>query len=252
MRVLSLGAGVQSSTLLLMAEHGEVVIDAAVFADTQWEPQAVYDHLAWLESVSHLPIHRVSDGNIREDFFGRPGFAALPLHLTSERGTKAQLRRQCTAQYKVRPIQRLIRSGGATAKAPVSMLIGISLDEAHRMREPRVRYVQHVYPLVDMRMSRGDCLAWLDRHGYPQPPKSACIGCPFQGNARWRDRKLNQPEEWADAVAFDSAIRAVSRIKGDVYLHASLQPLEMVDLRNAHDRGQMDLFGEECSGLCGV
>lgn len=125
MRVLSLGAGVQSSTLLLMAEHGEVVIDAAVFADTQWEPQAVYDHLAWLESVSHLPIHRVSDGNIREDFFGRPGFAALPLHLTSERGTKAQLRRQCTAQYKVRPIQRLIRSGGATAKAPVSMLIGI-------------------------------------------------------------------------------------------------------------------------------
>ena len=41
MRVLSLGAGVQSSTLLLMACHGELELDAAIFADTQWEPQWV-------------------------------------------------------------------------------------------------------------------------------------------------------------------------------------------------------------------
>lgn len=39
-RVLSLGAGVQSSTLLLMAVHGEIQIDRAIFADTQSEPAA--------------------------------------------------------------------------------------------------------------------------------------------------------------------------------------------------------------------
>ncbi len=57
LRVLSLGAGVQSTTLALMAAHGEVgpMPDCAVFADTGWEPRAVYDHLAWLMSPNVLP-----------------------------------------------------------------------------------------------------------------------------------------------------------------------------------------------------
>ena len=70
LRALSLGAGVQSTTLALMAAHGEIgpMPDCAIFADTGWEPQAVYDHLAWLMSPNVLPfpVHIVSDGNIRE------------------------------------------------------------------------------------------------------------------------------------------------------------------------------------------
>lgn len=51
--VLSLGAGVQSTTLLLMACHGEFDEQPveAIFADTGWEPAAVYRHLDWLASV---------------------------------------------------------------------------------------------------------------------------------------------------------------------------------------------------------
>lgn len=46
LRVLSLGAGVQSTTLALMAAHGEIEPpDCAIFADTQWEPAEVYAHL---------------------------------------------------------------------------------------------------------------------------------------------------------------------------------------------------------------
>lgn len=49
MRILNLGAGVQSTTIFLMAHEGELpMIDYAIFADTQEEPKAVYDHLAWL------------------------------------------------------------------------------------------------------------------------------------------------------------------------------------------------------------
>jgi len=65
LRVLSLGAGVQSTTLALMAAHGEVgpMPDCAIFADTGWEPQAVYDHLAWLRSPNVLPfpVHKTPD-----------------------------------------------------------------------------------------------------------------------------------------------------------------------------------------------
>lgn len=48
LRILSLGAGVQSTTLALMAAHGEIgaMPDCAIFADTGWEPKAVYEHLA--------------------------------------------------------------------------------------------------------------------------------------------------------------------------------------------------------------
>src|SRR5205085_283814 len=58
MRIISLGAGVQSTTLALMAAHGEIgpMPDAAVFADTGWEPRKVYDHLGWLMSGNVLPF----------------------------------------------------------------------------------------------------------------------------------------------------------------------------------------------------
>jgi len=47
LRVLSLGAGVQSTTMALMAAHGEIMSmpNCAIFADTGWEPKAVYEHL---------------------------------------------------------------------------------------------------------------------------------------------------------------------------------------------------------------
>jgi hypothetical protein len=71
LRVLSLGAGVQSSTLLLLSCRGELpMLDAAIFADTQYEPPAVYDHLTWLEGIareSEIPIYRVTKSNIRTD-----------------------------------------------------------------------------------------------------------------------------------------------------------------------------------------
>lgn len=71
LRTVSLGAGVQSTTLALMAAHGEIgpMPDCAIFADTGWEPKAVYEHLEWFMSPNVLPfpVHIVSDGNIRDD-----------------------------------------------------------------------------------------------------------------------------------------------------------------------------------------
>ena len=71
LRVLSLGAGVQSTTLALKAAHGEIgpMPDCAIFADTGWEPRAVYEHLAWLRSPNVLPfpVHIVSAGDLRAD-----------------------------------------------------------------------------------------------------------------------------------------------------------------------------------------
>lgn len=265
LRVLSLGAGVQSTTLALMAAHGEVEMpDCAIFADTQWEPAAVYRHLEWLRSpgVLPFPVHIVTRGNIRESIRTRRDswggkFASIPWHITMPDGTGTLGRRQCSNEYKLEPIMWKIREllgkgrRDRIAARSVDVLIGISRDEAHRMKPSRQAYMVKRYPLVDLGMRRYDCLLWLERHGYPAPGKSACIGCPFHGNDSWRELR-QRPQEWADAVQADRELRlGENRGNGGTeYMHWSRKPLDEVDL-SVDDR-QADLFGNECEGMCGV
>src|SRR3990167_7074077 len=64
--IISLGAGVQSSTMALMAAAGEItpMPTAAIFADTQDEPSNVYRWLDWLEKQLPFPVYRVTNGSL--------------------------------------------------------------------------------------------------------------------------------------------------------------------------------------------
>lgn len=267
MRILSLGAGVQSSTLLMMSQRGEVDrLDCAIFADTGWEPAAVYDHLRRLEESTDIPILRVSAGDLRADtlagiramdgraFFDIPAF-------TADRGISG---RQCTRKYKIEPIKaaaRQLAGGGKLPAGAIEQWIGISRDEAHRMKPARVRYIVNRWPLIELRMSRGDCLAWWERH-YPglTPPKSACLGCPFHSNRTWVDLYRRGGPEWADTVAVDERLREPGypggkNLDSGAYLHSSCRPLREVipQLAAAADlQPELDGFGNECEGHCGV
>lgn len=146
---------------------------------------------------------------------------------------------------------------GRIPAGAIEQWIGISLDETERMRDSNVRYIKNTYPLVDARMRRSDCERWLTDHGYRIPPKSSCIGCPFHDDQHWRAMKDNQPEGFADAVDYDRRIRAEGSfnrqaLRGNVFLHNSLKPLDEVDLSTREDHGQQNLFINECSGHCGV
>ena len=260
-RVLSLGAGVQSTTLALMAAHGEIgpMPDCAIFADTGWEPKAVYDHLAWLVPLLPFPVHQVSAGDIRKDILQRSNstgqrFAAVPWHIIMPNGEDAMGRRQCTKEYKIVPIRRKVREllGGKTPKGGAEMWIGISTDEILRMSPSRIGYVVNRWPLIEQRLNRNDCLRWLERQGYAEPPKSACIGCPFNNDLRWRELRNDRPDEWQDAVEVDAAIRRQPGFRGQQFMHRSHKPLDQVDLSTAEDRGQLNLFNNECEGMCGV
>lgn len=264
LRVLSLGAGVQSTTLALMAARGEIEApDVAIFADTGWEPRRVYRHLDWLISVLPFPVLRVTRGNIRDAIRTRRNttggrFAAIPWHTVNPDGSEGMGRRQCSSEYKLTPIMHAIRDllgrPGRAYIAPgsVEVTLGISADEAQRAKPARQRYMVNLHPLLDRRIRRSDCLRWLDRNGYPEPPKSACIGCPFHSNDYWRDLRDNSPDEWADAVQADRELRTgESRgIRATEYMHPDRMPLDRVDLDR--ENRQLDLFGNECKGVCGV
>jgi hypothetical protein len=248
LRVISLGAGVQSTTMALMAARGviEPMPDCAIFADTKWEPRAVYAHLDWLEGVLPFPVHRVTQGNLK-DAVTSGGFSSVPFYTPTGLGA-----RQCTYQYKIRPISRKVRQllGGKTPKGGAEMWIGISADEMIRMKDARVKYMVHRWPLVEMGIKRHDCLEWLKRHKYHIPHRSACLGCPFKRDSEWRETKNGPVDEWLDTVEADKQIRAASR-KVQQFMHRSLKPLDEVDFQTAEDRGQLN-FLSECEGMCGV
>lgn len=261
LRILSLGAGVQSSTLALMAARGEVgpMPDAAIFADTQWEPAAVYRWLDWLEKQLPFPVYRVTAGNLRADLIAKQTttagrVAAVPFFTRLPDGRAGMGLRQCTKEYKLEPIRREARRLMlAAGKRTVEQWIGISSDEMVRMKESGRRYITNRWPLVELRRSRWDCLRWMERNGYPTPPKSSCLGCPYHSDAQWRGIRDNDPEGWADAVEMDRIIRQpAGGMKAEQFMHHSLVPLDQADLRSDAERGQADLFADECDGICGV
>jgi 3'-phosphoadenosine 5'-phosphosulfate sulfotransferase (PAPS reductase)/FAD synthetase len=186
LRVLSLGAGVQSSTLLLMAVHGELELDAAIFADTGWEPHWVYEHLRFLEGEARrarIPLYRVGLGSLRADALANRTASWMPLYSAGPAGVQ-QLKRQCTRNYKIRPIRQKVRELNGGYSPQVEQLVGISLDEWKRARDSDVGYIRNVYPLIERRLSRRDCVRWLTAQGYPVPRKSSCIACPLRSARR--------------------------------------------------------------------
>lgn len=230
LRILSLGAGVQSTTLLRMIIHGELPpVDHAIFSDTGWEPRAVYQHLETLKAECEqagIPLHLVSNGNIRDDALDpNKRAASMPVFLRKPDGSKAILRRQCTGEYKIKPLMNKqrelagLKPGQRCTEHRVTTIIGISWDEAQRMKDPAFSWIQHDYPLIDARIKREDCIRWNTEHGYPPPrdrpaldarstttqngEQSATIPKPGQTpststskseQAKWRQRSRHRPD----------------------------------------------------------
>lgn len=248
----SQGAGVQSTAITLLAIDGHLPMpDVAIFSDTGWEPKAVYeqvDRLAATCESAGIRFLRVSNGNLRRDAVDpEHRYASIPYFVRNPDGSEGMGRRQCTSEYKLSPITRKIREL-LGAKPPTfrrvpkgrvaEQWVGFSTDEvirANRRKDSQgVQYLTTRYPLLDLGMSRDDCIAYLAEKGWGDTQKSACIGCPYHGNRQWRDLRDNHPDEWADAVEFDEAIRkGGSRglpLNGEAFLHRSRLPLSIAPI----------------------
>lgn len=247
LRLLSLGAGVQSSALLLLACQGEIPpFDRALFADTGWEPRAVYRNLARLRAHAAragIVVQTVANGDIRSDALaGDRRFVSMPLHVRNPDGSKGMARRQCTNEYKIVPLKRAARTllgyphpHRVPEGVYAEQAIGISTEEFTRARDADVRYLRNIFPLIELGWNREHCLAYLTEQGFGDTVKSACVGCPFHSNAGWRQIHDHDPDAWAAAVEFDRAIRhghphATTPLRGQYFLHRSCRPLNQIDL----------------------
>ena len=217
LRILSWGAGVQSTALAEMSISRDFdlpLLDAVGHSDTQWERHATYKTVEfyserWRKMGTTVEI--VTNGNIQE--LG----AAKHIHIPFWTENGGPLRRECSFKFKITPIKRLARrlAGYHETKPPfppagsIEQWIGFSWDEWHRMkRHPRTpQYMVMRWPLIELKLTRRDCEDYLAAKGLPVPIKSSCIGCPYRRASEWLDMQQNSPVEFAQAVAFDELNR---------------------------------------------
>ena len=271
-RSISLGAGVQSTVLALMADRGERGLpkpDIAVFADTGWEPPHVYKHLDWLESQLSFEVVRVNNGNLRENIMkginprGKP-YLTIPAFLVNPDGTFAIASRQCTSDYKIKPIHDYLRHRIGLEygkRAPMGtyaeVWMGISKDEELRAKPSKDEWIESRFPLVELELNRAHLLNWFKEH-YPDQylPRSSCIGCPYHTDSEWKWLRDNDPASFQHAIKVDNALRNNPTVKagiskkGDAYLHRLRRPLADIDLSDTQDYDSVML--DECEGVCGI
>ena len=280
-RILSLGAGVESSTVALMSARGELPpIDAAIFADTQCEPDEVYEWLNWLETQLPFPIHRVTKGNLMKDSLvlhtsKKTGMkyllSLIPMFVLKKVGGIGMLLRKCTRDYKIVPIVRKLRELlgigtvmkfhiqkrlGLNPQPLIIQIIGISFDELERMKTAKEPWIKNEYPLVDKRIKREQCENWLLANYGKVAAKSACICCPYMSDARRKKQKEERPAEFAQVVQWEQQLQQLQcdkRQVGTWYVHRSCLPLDQVRFRPDPEKAdQLSLFGNECEGMCGL
>lgn len=274
--VLNLGAGVQSTFLYLAWEtFGLPLLDVAIFADTQEEPEAVYAHLDWLKSLKRVPILTGTAGKLGDDLRdgrnSRGGrFTAIPA-FTTDGESMGRTKRQCSMEYKVDVIGKVLRRqvlglepGVHVPKGlSVHQYIGISLDEAGRAarltRLRRPKYLSVHFPLVERFITRAQCMEWLRDRVPHEVPRSACVFCPFHTDNEWLKIKAT-PQDWQRAVQVDEALRTTGAVanrdlRQTMYVHRSCQPLVQIDFKPTTDlrAAQSNFnFAPECLGVCGV
>src|SRR3990167_780644 len=278
---------------LLVAQKHPIMppLDAAIFADTGEEPQAVYSHLKWLKTQPGPPIiernagNRLGDGLIfgtgptgysymttKKQSGAHERYASIPAFTLSDNGNIGMTRRQCTKEYKTAVVERTIRRDIIGLKPRqqmpkdviVHLYMGLSFDEARRVLKVRAIFYgknqwQAHFPLFDTNTTRAGCRSWLLRQNIPHlVPRSACTFCPYHSDKEWAVIK-SVPGDWNRACEVDDALRnkqaAINLAHTSaLFVHRSCKPLRDADLSvpEINDR-QMEMeFARECEGMCGV
>ena len=229
MEIISYGGGVQTTALLVLTAQGKVEDHAthAVFADTGSELQATYDHIDLMQSVFPIQIVRCDMPPLHE--FVMAGNVVIPMY-----GDKGGMTyRRCTDRWKIVPIRHWLRAQGAKR---ATVQIGISVDEVHRMSDSPRKWITHRYPLIELRLSRQDCMNIIEDAGFSIPPRSACWMCPFRSHDEWV--LMRHTDEFRKAVELEKTLDGL-------YLHDSRIPLE-----KAVGRQYSMLQDDECGGYC--
>jgi 3'-phosphoadenosine 5'-phosphosulfate sulfotransferase (PAPS reductase)/FAD synthetase len=239
--VFSYGGGVQSNAVLVLQAAGQLAqpYDVFMFANVGNDSENP-DTLRYVEEVakSYAARHGIAFQEVHKTTYGEPETLYDYMHRTKRSipiplymgGNGSPGRRACTSDFKIDVIDRAIKELGHRAAV---VGLGISLDEYQRARDTHW-YEQNglrkkrEYPLLDLRLRRGDCRQLIAQAGLPDPPKSSCWFCPFHRPTEWIEMRRTQPELFERAVELERFLNAKRELSGrdQLFMHTALAPLD--------------------------
>ena len=241
--ILSFGAGVNTVALMVMLLRERAPLDGAVFADTGGETPATYESLEMARG--YLADHGIPLTVVA----ARPRATDLYETAWRRRVIPSVQWRWCTRDFKVKPIHRYYSELGGR----VHQYVGIAFDEVHRMKESREEHITNLYPLIDQRMTRQDCVDLIVAAGLPVPEKSGCYFCPFNSTDRWRYLLHQQPHLFDKAVELEENSKHFprQRLTDQVFRERDRVTLRDYRLRLLDGtETAIILDGAECGGYC--
>jgi hypothetical protein len=263
--IFSYGGGVQSTAALVLAAQKRIDYRVFLFANVGEDSE----HPATLRYVRDIAtpyaaahgieltevVKRTRDGKI-QTLYQHATTIEHSIYIPMRFDTGLPGRRKCTTLWKVGPIDAEIKRRLSWHKRdktnpPVADLaIGISLDEIGRAKiggDDTRPWLRLVYPLIDLRLDRQDCMNIIRSAGLPVPPKSSCYFCPFKSYADWRRLRDNDPELYDKAIALEAQLSARSARLGrdPLYLTQRGMPLD----RAIGNLSQAQMFDDDSGEL---
>lgn len=265
MRVFSFGGGVQSTAVLVLAAQRKVQYDAFLFCNVGEDSESPATLRYFREyalpfaeefGIPLYELRRVKRTGEVETLYGRltrAGSKSVPIPVRMN-NSGAPGTRSCTADFKIRIVARWQKQHGATVADPAVTGLGISIDEWHRARKDSgIPHQVLEYPLIDLRLSRADCMNIITHAGLPVPPKSSCFFCPMHTIAEWKRIKREEPDLFQRSVELERLLNArrVALGRDPVWLTRALRPLD--EALGDGVQLSMDDAMENCeSGYCMV
>jgi hypothetical protein len=173
-QIVSYGAGLNSTAMVIeMVRRGEA-LDAIVFSDTGAERPETYAYLTlfsdWLTGQGYPGITTVRNdgmhGTLEAECLTNKRLPSLAFGFAS-----------CSDKYKRRPFQKWLKG---QPRKECTVCIGFDADEPGRASRGQDRddpYAKR-YPLIEWDMGREECGVVIQAVGLPLPGKSSCFFCP--------------------------------------------------------------------------
>ena len=221
--VFSFGGGLNSAAIMILIKRGLIPRpDYIVIADTAREAQATWDYIdnvanPYLAQIG-LSVEIAPHSLATVDLYSGNGDILIPAYTQT-----GKLPTFCSNEWKQRVVYRWLRSRGVKE---CDMMIGFSMDDLERVKPAREKWINRVYPLLDMHMTRRDCTWLFEDEKLPPPVRSACWMCPHRDNDDWRTLKNEYPDDFAKAIQLEKEIREND---SGLWLHRSRRTLSTAE-----------------------
>lgn len=226
-RSFSYGGGTQSTAALVLAARGDIDFPLFIFANVGEDSERPAT-LRYVHDIAmpYAEAHGIELVEVRKRLRDGSSQTLVERINASERSVPIPVRmgvdgapgnRTCTAEFKIRVVEKELRRRGATKVSKAIVGIGISLDEWHRAgtaEDPRSKFQFREYPLLWRELTRADCMRIIAEAGLPQPPRSACYFCPFHTAEEWRKLAREEPDLFEKACALEDKLHARGQALG--------------------------------------